>query len=159
MFVVLLPALSGCDSLPTTNPQPERISGVWELHQDKLTDKQVDAVDFLLEKYPGCTWGRMTWDFQADHLEVALDLLCPAGVGDYYGCEVSVRVPATWDAAAGKLVVPHPVAARSRTVGIGEEAIGVPTSCEVAVAAGDYPVARVRNEDWRWEMAAPNGHV
>jgi hypothetical protein len=98
-------------------------------------------------------------DVDRAHLVAGLDVLCPASVGDYYGCEVSARVPATWDEDAGKFVVEYPVAARSRTIGIGDDAIPGPTSCEVAVPAGDFPVVRVRNREWRWEMRTPNGKV
>jgi hypothetical protein len=159
MISVLLPALAACELLQQEEPLPEKISGVWELHQEESTTGQVDAIASILDKYPGCTWGRMTWTFDEDHLSLGLDVLCPAGVGDYYGCEVKARVPAVWHAKEGKFTVDAPVAARSRTVGIAEDAIPGPTKCEVSIAAGDYPVVRVRNQDWRWEMRTPNGKV
>jgi hypothetical protein len=68
-------------------------------------------------------------------------------------------VPATWDAEAGKFTVAYPVAARSRTIGVADDAIPGPTSCEVSIPAGEYPVLRVRNQDWRWEVRSPSGKV
>lgn len=163
-------------------PLPEKIQGLWELHQVETAGGQVDALDTVLARYPGCTWGRMTWTFEADHLKVGHDVLCPGAMDEYYGCEVAARVPAVWNETAGSWKVEYPVAVRSRTVGMGDDrpgapasaenpgaqrpdelgstgALGVPTSCEVTLAAGDYPVARVRNQDWRWEMRTPDGTV
>ena len=149
-------------------PVPEKIQGLWELHQVETEGGEVDALDTVLARYPGCTWGRMTWTFEDDHLKVGHDVLCP-GVStgaspmeaEYYGCQVAARVPATWSVigSVGSWKVEYPVAVRSRTVGRGDEALSIPTSCEVTLAPGDYPVARIRNHDWRWEMRTPDGTV
>ncbi|MEQ1505099.1 MAG: hypothetical protein ABMB14_22890 [Myxococcota bacterium] len=160
---LFLVAIVACTADPS-KAQPEKISGLWELHQVETAGGQVDADTVIKQRYPNCTWGRMTWKFEDDHLSVGYDVLCPAGpdpavATDYYGCQVSARVPATWDPAKGSWHVDNPVAARSRTMGKGDDALSVPTSCEVTVDAGDYPIVRVPKQPWRWEMGTPDGAV
>lgn len=172
-MITLVLSLAACKS--DQPPVPEKIQGLWELHQVETEGGEVDALDTVLARYPGCTWGRMTWSFEEDHLEVGHDVLCPGESNtrgadptaappteaEYYGCEVAARVPAVWsvNGAVGSWKVEYPVAVRSRTVGRGDDALSIPTSCEVTLAAGEYPVARVRNHDWRWEMRTPDGTV
>lgn len=174
-------ALLACDDLLSQQPPlPEKIEGMWELHALEIRDGQVvDALPDLLKSYPGCTWGRRTWTFNADHIQAGLDLLCPAGPTgtvaapvpgepaeeggrpqqEYFGCQVTVRVPAIWDTEAGLWKVAHRMKATSRTVGRDADAIGVPTSCSLELPAGDYAVARVPKQPWRWEMLTPEGVV
>lgn len=144
-----------------TNAPPEKISGLWELHQVETAKGEVAGVDAVLSRYPGCVWGRSTWKFTDDHVEAAIDVLCPASANrdEMYGCTVAASVPAVWDVAGGSWKVSDPAAATSRTLGVGDGAIAVPTTCSVQVPAGDYPVARVRNQRWKWEMRTPDGTV
>jgi hypothetical protein len=155
----LLAGLAGCDLLNDfrgSAPLPEKIQGQWEVHQIETEGGIIAAEDAIAQQYPRCLWGRMTWTFDAGHVALAYDVLCPAAAGEYYGCEVSARVPAVWDEQAGAWSVEHPAYARSRTVGRGDEAISVPTSCQVAIQPGTYQLVRVRNQDWRWEMRSPD---
>lgn len=147
----------GCQT--PQKPLPEKIKGLWELHQVETAGGEVDEATIIAQRYPDCTWGRMTWTFDEGHLAAGYDVLCPAATGDFYGCQVSAQVPATWDPDKGQWHVDNGVGARSRTIGLEEDALPVPTSCEVTVAGGDYPVVRVRKPDWRWEMRTPEGTV
>lgn len=156
-FALALALGSGC--APQEKQLPEKIKGLWELHQVETAGGQIDARQLVEQRYPGCTWGRMTWTFDEDHVSVGYDVLCPAATGDYYGCQVAARVPSAWDPEAGSWHIEYPAAARSRTIGRDEAAIPVPTACEVTLAAGDYQVVRVREPDWRWEMKTPEGTV
>lgn len=150
---LLLVACTGSEDAP-----PEQIEGLWELHQIETDGQDVDASAALLAPTPDCSWARQTWRFQGDHLEVGTDVLCPVAPGEHAGCQVRARVPATWD-PRGHWVVGEPVTARSRTVGLGDGAMTRPTACAVTVAAGEYPVVRVRGQKWRWEMRTPAGTV
>lgn len=162
--------LAGC-TLSEQKTTPEKISGVWELHQVETASGTVEGLRWILDKYSGppssgagapkCTWARMSWTFADDHIDVGVDVLCQTGAGDFYGCEVAASVPATWNPDLGQWTVPHPVAVRSRTAGLDESAVAGPTQCEVSVDAGTYVVERVRPKegDWRWEMSAPKGVV
>ena len=154
--LLLLVACTGDSSGP-----PEKITGLWELHQVETAKGEVAGVDAVLSRYPGCVWGRSTWKFSDDHVEAAIDVLCPANAAkdEMYGCSVTASVPAAWDVAAGSWKVTEPAAATSRTLGVADGAIELPTTCSVQVPAGDYPVARVRNQRWRWEMRTPDGTV
>ena len=64
MFVIA--QLLGC-TLDQQPPLPEKIEGLWQLHQVETKDAGiVEAMDMLLKQYPDCSWGRMTWTFDAD---------------------------------------------------------------------------------------------
>lgn len=157
------------------NAAPEELVGTWQLHQVEIATGEVDATEALLPSYPGCLWGRQIWSFSDDggenkdgkrtgHLEATTDILCPVkkpgGKGDeYYGCTVTARVPASWDVAKGAWIVTDGTQARARTLPLDTAAIQGPTACEARVDAGEYPVARVRGEKWRWEMRTPDGAV
>jgi hypothetical protein len=187
MFVIA--QLLGC-TLQQQPPLPEKIEGLWQLHQVETKDAGiVEAMDMLLKQYPDCSWGRMTWTFDADHIQAGVDILCPADPPtpvipvstapdspdaiapppvldgenkpqhEYFGCQVSARVPAIWDTEGGSWKVENTVKARSRTKGRDADALGVPTSCELVLPTGDYPVARVTRQPWRWEMLTPDGSV
>jgi hypothetical protein len=187
MFVIA--QLLGC-TLQQQPPLPEKIEGLWQLHQVETKDAGiVEAMDMLLKQYPDCSWGRMTWTFDADHIQAGVDVLCPADkpapvlpvstvpdaiapappptpiegedshLGEYFGCQVTTRVPAIWDTEGGSWKVEHTVKARSRTRGRDADALGVPTACELTLPMGDYPVARVTRQPWRWEMLTPDGSV
>lgn len=155
MFALLASCLS------EQKAPPEKISGAWELHQVETAEGKVDALPSILSKYPACTWGRTTFTFTDQEIQVGLDVLCPTGAGDYSGCEVAASVPASWNDQLGQWTVPYPVAVRSRTNGIDEQAISGQTQCEVSLNAGTYEVERVypKGGEWRWEMRAPGGVV
>lgn len=153
-------SLSPLACTPQAPDLPEKPKGLWELRQIKTEGGQIEGRTLVEQRYPGCTWGRMTWKFEDAHVSVGYDLLCPAAENDYYGCEVSVRVPAAWDPDRGQWHVDAPVSARSRTTGLSDEALPVPTSCEVSLPAGDYPVVRMsKKQEWQWEMQTPEGMV
>jgi hypothetical protein len=199
LSMLVIVQLLGC-SMQQQPPLPEKIEGLWQLHQVETKDAGiVEAMDMLLQQYPDCSWGRMTWTFDADHIQAGVDILCPADVpalilpvstapgagslgpgspdaiappapavpaeGDdgpqheFFGCQVTARVPAIWDTEAGSWKVEDTVKARSRTRGRDADALGVPTSCELTLPMGDYPVARVTRQPWRWEMLTPEGSV
>ena len=80
-------------------------------------------------------------------------------LGAALAAPLAAQVPAAWDVAAGSWKVTEAASATSRTLGVGDGAIELPTTCSVAVQAGDYPVARVRNQRWKWEMRTPDGTV
>jgi hypothetical protein len=143
------------------NALPEKIAGVWEVHQVETGKGEIDGLAAVLAAYPGCVWGRTTWDFTDDHVEVSTDVLCPASVtnDEFYGCSVTAKVPAAWDVKGGSWTVSEASTATSRTVGTGDGAMQTPTACRVTVEAGDYPVARVHGQKWRWEMRTPAGNV
>lgn len=164
----MFPFLLVSCALQEQKTPPEKIAGAWELHQVETATGTIDGLRWILDKYAGaateaskCSWGRMTWTFADDHIDVGVDVLCQTGAGDFYGCEVAATVPATWNADLGQWTVPYPVAVRSRTAGLDESAVAGPTQCEVSIDAGTYVVERVRptDGDWRWEMSAPKGVV
>jgi hypothetical protein len=154
--LLVLAACTGDSSDP-----PVKITGLWELHQVETAKGEIAGVDAVLSRYPGCVWGRSTWSFTDDHVEAAIDVLCPASEAkdEMYGCTVTAAVPAAWNATAGSWQIADAAAATSRTLGVGDGAIEVPTSCSVQVAAGDYLVRKVRNQRWKWEMRTPDGTV
>lgn len=155
----LLAGLAGCDAvnaLRGQEPLPEKIQGRWEVHAIETEGGIVTAQEVIAQQYPRCLWGRITWTFDEGHVSLGYDVLCPADAGEFYGCEVSARVPAAWAEQAGAWEVAHPARARSRTVGRGDDSLTVPTSCQVTIQPGTYPVVRVRNQDWRWEMQSPD---
>jgi hypothetical protein len=139
---------------------PPKIEGLFELHQVETASGELEAVDVIMGRFPGCHWGRMTWEFQGDRVVVGHDLLCPgANDQENFGCSVSLALEATWNAEQGSWTIPLGGSATSRTKGMDTLALKVPTMCSVTVPAGNYPVARVRNQQWRWEMGQPDGTV
>ncbi|MBX2803898.1 MAG: hypothetical protein KTR31_39850 [Myxococcales bacterium] len=156
--ILFLMAACGQDE----NAPPPQILGLWQVHQVETGTGELDGMEVALRRFPGCTWARQTWNFTEDSIQVGHDVLCPiAGstTDEHVGCEVSAEVAASWDEAAGIWSVQSPVRARSRAKGLEGDAFGMPTTCTVEVAAGQYPVVRIRREDWRWEMRAPDGTV
>lgn len=168
--MLLVSLLSACSE---QNPLPEKIEGLWELHEIETTDKgTVNGRQNLLAAYPGCSWGRSTWTFGADHLQAGIVLLCDAtppspppvegaqrqteAHRDFYGCEVTVQVPASWDPEAGLWHVDDTVTARSKTRALDVDAIAKPTECQLTIPAGDYGVTRILHKPWRWEMRTPD---
>ncbi len=122
----------------------------------------VRASDVVAGRHEGCAWGRELWRFEGDEAIVQNDVLCPAGRADEsFGCQVRVTGEATWDAARGVFVVPKRVGGMARFVGAKDSDIdpGHRTHCSVTLEAGEYPVARVRNGQWKWEMRTPAGSV
>ncbi len=163
MITVLLPILSialvGC--LPEDEGPPRQIQGMWTVRQVE-TDREVvvDGTQLALQQFPGCTWARQTWHFSEDSVRMGYDVLCPGReAGEHYGCQVSVEAPATWDDAKGEWTVAHTAHARSRTLALEAGALDVPTTCHAHVQAGTYPVRRMQNQEWRWEMRVPTGRV
>lgn len=158
MLTGLLTGLLGCNQ--ETNAPPPQISGLWQVHQVETGSGEIDGQAVALRQFPGCSWARQTWRFEGDRLVVEHDVLCPSSVeNEFVGCSVAAEVPATWEPTAGKWVVPASVRAKSRAVGLEAGALALPTACTVEVDAGDYPVLRMRGQDWRWEVGLPNGTV
>jgi len=153
--------LAGCPADP--DAPPEKLVGLWELHQVETSQGEIDSLAVVLADFPSCVWGRRTFLFGDGMLRVQNDVLCPSAVNhdEFYGCEVAVEVPAVWDDTdgSGKWVVSTRVSATARTKGLEAGSLDVPTTCTVAVAAGTYPVASVRGYEWRWEIQAPDGQV
>jgi hypothetical protein len=158
---MLFPLILASCALTEQKSNPERISGVWELDQVVTAEGPMDGRASILRNYPGCIWGRTTFAFSEAEMVVGLDILCPSGTGDYYGCEVQAAVPATWNPALGQWNLAYPAAVRERTAGLDAESIAGPTQCEVSVNAGVYEVERVypKDGDWRWEIRAPGGVI
>lgn len=140
---------------------PRQIQGLWTVSQVE-TDREVvvDGMQLALAQFPGCTWARQTWHFGERTVRMGYDVLCPGGGSDeYLGCQVSVEAPATWDDGQGTWSVEHTARARSRTLALEPAALQMPTTCHAQIEAGTYPVRRMQNQDWRWEMRVPNGRV
>ncbi len=167
--LLLLP-LVGCDALNLSGLDdlniapndglPPKIEGMYQLHQLETASGEIESLDVVLGAYAQCDWGRQTWEFQGDRVVVGHDVLCPGfDDGERFACSVSVAVPAEWDKELGKWTIPHGATATSHTSGLDDAALQVPTECTVKVSAGTYPVARIRNQRWRWEMGQPDGTV
>lgn len=155
----LMTAVFGC--LSEDEGPPRQIQGLWTVTEVE-TDREVvvDGMQLALQQFPGCTWARQTWNFGQSTIRMGYDVLCPGRETDeYYGCQVSVEAPAAWDDAEGTWTVEHTARARSRTLALEAAALNVPTTCHAHVEAGVYPVRRMQNQDWRWEMRVPNGRV
>ncbi|MEN0062019.1 MAG: hypothetical protein AAGA48_07680 [Myxococcota bacterium] len=151
--------LLGC--LPSDDGPPKQIQGLWTVSQVE-TDKEVvvNGMQLALQQFPGCTWARQTWHFSENSVRMGYDVLCPSRDPDeFYGCQVSVEAPARWDDGQGTWTVDHTARARSRTLALEAASLDVPTTCHAHIEAGTYPVRRMQNQDWRWEMRVPNGRV
>ena len=152
--------LLACGSDP--NAPPPRPEGVLEVLEVETSGGVVSASDMVAGRNPGCTWGREVWQFDGDNAMVQNDVLCKSSRSDEsFGCQVRVLGSASWDAERGVFVVPRRVGSRGRFVGLPDSAIdpGGRVACAVSLAAGEYPVARVRNGQWKWEMRTPAGMV
>jgi hypothetical protein len=156
--VALLSLLFGCPQ--EQDGKPPKLEGHWELMQIETSSGVLEGRDVVLSQFKGCDWARRTFTFTDGKLKVENDILCRGKARDeYYGCQVAVEVPATWDELNGVWMVRTPVRGRARTRGLEEGALDVPTSCTVEVAAGQYKVARIRSEKWKWEVGVPDGTV
>jgi len=164
MMTALLPflatALFGC--LDEPEGPPRQIQGLWTVSQVE-TDREVvvDGGQLALQQFPTCTWARQTWHFSEEGtVRMGYDVLCPGDRDqEYYGCQVSVEAPAAWDDAEGTWTIEHTARARSRTLALEVASLDVPTTCHAHLEAGVYPVRRMQNQDWRWEMRVPSGRV
>ncbi|MEZ4236277.1 MAG: hypothetical protein R3F59_08975 [Myxococcota bacterium] len=161
LLAALVPLAPGCSLLDSMRgkPQlPEKIQGQWEVFQVETKGEVLDAQRVVKLQNPHCIWGRMTWTFDEGHVTAGYDVLCPAETGEYYGCEVSARLPAAWDEQKGVWHLDSPIRARSRTV-TRAATDGEPTAttnCQVTLQEGDYVVAKARGHEWRWEMLSPD---
>lgn len=147
---------------PDPNAPPPQPEGVLEVLEVETSGGEVSASDMVTGRNPGCIWGREIWQFDGTKVLVQNDVLCRGQRPDEsYGCQVRAIADATWDAERGMFVVPKRVGARGQFIGTKDSDIdpGPRTSCSVTVAAGEYPVARVRNGVWKWEMRTPAGMV
>jgi hypothetical protein len=147
---------------PDPNAPPPRPEGVLEVLQVETGGGVVSGSDMVAGRNETCTWGREIWRFDGDALLVQNDVLCPSERADEsFGCQVRVVGEATWDAERGVFVVPKRVGGMARFVGTKDSDIdpGLRTYCSVSLEAGEYPVARVRNGQWKWEMRTPAGVV
>jgi len=148
---------------PDPNAPPPRPEGVLEvLEVETGGGDVVSASDMVAGRSEGCTWGREIWRFDGDKAIVQNDVLCPADrANESFGCQVRVTGEASWNAERGVFVVPKRVGGMARFVGAKDSDIdpGPRTYCSVTLEAGEYPVARVRNGQWKWEMRTPAGMV
>ncbi len=170
---VVLPLLFAFGCPADQNAPPEQLAGRWEVYQLELASGVVDAQDAVRAAYPDCVWGRQIWEFEAPsgtaeaktsgYLSATTDVLCPVRKveqeTEYYGCTVTTRVPATWDATSGRWKVADGAVSRSRTLPMDTAAIPGPTVCEARIDAGEYLAVKVRGEKWKWEMRTPDGAV
>jgi hypothetical protein len=158
-FVALLQLLA-CG--PDPNAPPSRPDGVLEVHEVETSAGLMSASSQVVQRNDGCLWGREVWAFQPERISVQNDVLCPGkGPDEAYGCQVRVTADAVWDPARGVYTVAHRTAARARFVGTPDSELdpGPRTHCRVELEAGEYPFARVRNGEWKWEMRTPAGTV
>ncbi|MEO0599856.1 MAG: hypothetical protein AAF211_00375 [Myxococcota bacterium] len=162
MITVFLPVLAttlGC--LTEDEGPPKQIQGMWTVREVE-TDREVvvEGMQLALQQFPGCTWARQTWHFSEDTIRMGYDVLCPGrSTDEHYGCKVSVEAPASWDDASGTWTVSNTARASSRTLALERASLDVPARCHAHIEAGSYPVRRMQNQAWRWEMRVPNGRV
>ncbi len=141
--VALLSLLFGCPQ--EQDGKPPKLEGHWELMQIETSSGVLEGRDVVLSQFKGCDWARRTFTFTDGKLKVENDILCRGKARDeYYGCQVAVEVPATWDELNGVWMVRTPVRGRARTRGLEGGARDVPPRSTVEVAAGPYKVARIR---------------
>jgi len=159
LAALLATGLFGC--LTEDEGPPRQIQGMWTVSQVE-TDKEVvvDGMQLALQQFPGCTWARQTWIFGEDSIRMGYDVLCPGAMTDeFYGCQVSVEAPAEWNDSEGTWTVANTARASSRTLALETGALQVPATCHSHIEAGTYPVRRMQNQEWRWEMRVPSGRV
>ncbi len=154
-LLFLLACGSGSDGPP---PRPD---GTFAVLSVEMSGAEVDGRDVVTGRFPGCTWGQETLTFRESSMQVDVAVLCPQKGGvEAYGCEVGVTAAATWDAARGVFVVPHAVQGKGQFLAIRETGPSKAlTGCDYTLEAGEWPVARVRNGSWKWEVRSPSGTV
>ena len=155
-FTYWLACLSDPDA---PSPEPE---GFLEVLEVETGGGVVSATEVVKGRNPGCRWGREAWRFEDGHVYVQNDVLCSGRAkNEAYGCQVRAMAEAPFDAQRGVYTVPHRVDARGRFVGDRTSAIdpGERAHCAVSIVAGEYPVTRVRNGRWKWEIRTPAGMV
>ena len=141
---------AGCQ--PNAAEQLARLDGLWEVY---LED---GAAPPWLSSYPNCNWGRETWMFGQDFVEVSRDVLCPGVVPrEHNGCHAGVRADAGWDDVDQAWVV-GTTASANVARRAGEDGTGPLVSrCTAEVQAGRYRVERISDRAWRWEVSGPEG--
>jgi hypothetical protein len=148
---------------PDPNAPPPRPEGVLEVMGVETSAGVVTTSDMVMGRNEDrCVWGREIWHFDGDKVIVQNDVLCPADrPNESYGCQVRAIGDVSWDGERGVFTVPTRIAARARFTGTPDSDIdpGRRTHCSVALPAGEYPVARVRNGQWKWEIRTPAGMV
>jgi hypothetical protein len=140
---------------------PPRPDGTFLVRSVAMAGAEIDGPDAITGNYPGCSWGQELFTFSEGELRREIAVLCPQkGQIEAHGCEVSTVATATWDAAKGVFTVAQPVKARARFASIKE---GQPprsmAACSVTLDAGEYPIARIYNGLWKWEVRTPDGTV
>lgn len=134
-FVLLLAGCGSSEDGPT-----DRIEGTWEVHAAAESGQ--------------CAWERQTYTFGPSTVRATVDVLCPGAGGEHVGCTVSAELPATWD-PNGRWQVTGSLVARASAQGTGDKALPAST-CWAALEPGNYPVAKVRNQPWKWEVTTPS---
>jgi hypothetical protein len=126
----------------STDGSTDHIEGTWEVHDPAGGQ---------------CAWERHTYTFGPSTLRSTVDVLCPGAGGEHVGCTVSAELPATRD-ETGRWQVAGSIVARATSEGTGDKALPAST-CWASLEPGAYPVAKVRNAQWKWEVKTPSDDV
>jgi hypothetical protein len=112
-----------------------------------------------------CRWERATWTFGENTVASSLDALCSDEAGHHAGCTTTAVSPAGFDTATGRWMVERPIAVRSESTSVINEAEADPhappdlpaSACAATLDAGPYAFTKVRGEDWKYTMTTPGG--
>lgn len=158
-MILPLVLLLACGGDP--NAPPPRPDGLLQVIEVETGTGVASGSAYVRARQPACGWGREVWWFEEGKITVQNDFVCAAASPDEaYACTVRMVADASWDAARGVFVVPRAVRGRARFSGVGDPVTsGERTRCSLEIAAGEYPVARVRNGQWKWEVSTPAGVV
>mgnify|MGYP000023227543 CR=1 FL=1 len=145
---------------PDPNAPPPRPDGEFRVVAVHTSEATIPGPDAILGGYPGCIWGQQSFTFTKDRVATEISVLCPSDKENALACQVNVRGEAFWDAEGGRFVVPNRAKGTGAFVSHNEEEPPKDLAgCEVVLAKGEYPVARIYNGQWKWEVRTPDGSV